>query len=76
MGHMGDIQTFEYHIIFNGDRIGPITPERDLRQGFPLSPYLYSICDEGLSAIIKNHEIIGKLHRAKICCTAPLIIHL
>ena len=70
------IQTVEYHVIFNGDRIGPITPERGLRQGCPLSPYLYIICAEGLSAIIKNHEIRGKLHGARICRTAPSISHL
>jgi hypothetical protein len=70
------ISTVEYHIIFNGDRIGPITPERGLRQGCPLSPYLYLLCAEGLSAIIKNHERRGHLHGARICRTAPSISHL
>jgi len=69
------ISTVEYHIIFNGDRIGPITPERGLRQGCPLSPYLYLLCAEGLSAIIKNHERRGQLHGARIRRTAPSISH-
>ena len=64
------IQTVKYHVIFNGNRIGSTIPERGLRQGFPLSPYLYIICVEGLSAIIKNHEIRGKLHGVRICRTA------
>jgi len=56
------ISTVEYHVIFNGDRIGPITSTRGLRQGCPLSPYLYIICAEGLSTIINNHELKSKIH--------------
>jgi len=56
------IITMEYHVLFNGDRIGPIIPERGLRQGCPLSLYLYIICVEGVSATIKSHELRGKLH--------------
>nr|ABN08038.1 RNA-directed DNA polymerase (Reverse transcriptase) [Medicago truncatula] len=70
------ISTVEYHVIFNGDRIGPIIPGRGLRQGCPLSPYLYIICAEGLSAIIKNHEFRGKIHGVRICRTTPSISHL
>lgn len=66
----------EYHVIFNGDRIGPITPGRGLRQGCPLSPYLYILCAEGLSATIKNHELRGKLHGTRICRSAPPVSHL
>ncbi|RHN55891.1 putative RNA-directed DNA polymerase [Medicago truncatula] len=70
------ISTVEYHVIFNGDRIGPITPTRGLRQGCPLSPYLYIICAEGLSATIKNHELRGKIHGTRICRKAPPVSHL
>jgi len=70
------ITSVEYHVIFNGDRIGPITPERGLRQGCPLSPYLYIICVEGLSAIIKNHELRGTFHGNCICRAAPSINHI
>jgi len=70
------ISIVEHHIIFNGDRIGPITPERGLIQGCPLSPYLYLLCAEGLSAIIKNHGCRGHLHVARICRTTPSISRL
>jgi len=52
----------EYNVLFNNDRIGPITPQRGLRQGCPLSPYHYILCAEDLSSIIKNYELRGKLH--------------
>lgn len=35
------ITSIEYHVIFNGDRIGPITPEHGLRQGCP-SHHIYT----------------------------------
>jgi hypothetical protein len=66
----------DYHIIFNGDRIGPITPERGLRLGCPLSPYMYILCAEGLSAAIRNRELRGKIHGTRIYRTAPPISHL
>jgi len=70
------ITSVEYHVFFNGDRIGPINPQRGLRQGCPLSPYLYILCVEGLSSIIKNYELRGKLHGTRICRSAPPVSHL
>jgi len=70
------ITTVEYHVIFNGEHIGPITPERGLRQGCPLSPYLYIICAEGLSTILKNHELRGKIHGNCICRSTLSVSHL
>jgi len=65
-----------YHVLFNGDRIGPITPTRGLRQGCPLSPYLYIICAKGLSALIRHNELSGKLHGIRVCRVAPPVSHL
>jgi hypothetical protein len=61
------ITSVEYHVLFNNDRIWPITP---------LSPYLYILCAEGLSFIIKNYELRGKLHGTCICWSEPPINHL
>ena len=45
------ITTVTYSILVNGEPKGLITPSRGLREGDPLSPYLFLFCVEGLNAI-------------------------
>lgn len=47
------VSSVSYHIISDGNDIGPIVPGRGLRQGDPLSPYLFILCVEGLSALLR-----------------------
>lgn len=70
------VQSVNYSVLVNQDSVGPIHPFRGLRQGDPLSPYLFLICAEGLSTLIKKEERLGNLHGAKICRGAPIISHL
>ncbi|XP_030478315.1 uncharacterized protein LOC115695389 [Cannabis sativa] len=55
---------------------GNIKPTRGLRQGDPLSPYLFILCAEGLSAILSNYHHRGLLHGISISRNAPPISHL
>ncbi|XP_074341815.1 uncharacterized protein LOC141679206 [Apium graveolens] len=58
------------------NRIGPITPLRGLRQGDPLSPYLFLFCVEGLSSALRNAVDQGKITGCKIHQQAPAVTHL
>ena len=62
--------------MLNGEQKGFIRPERGLRQGDPLSPYLFLICAEGLSALLRKAERDSILHGISICRGGPRISHL
>lgn len=70
------VTTVSYSISFNGSQLGPIYPIRGLRQGDPLSPYLFLFCVEGLSRMLKNAFDEGRIKGCKICPQAPAITHL
>ncbi|KAH9704682.1 reverse transcriptase domain-containing protein [Citrus sinensis] len=70
------VTTVTYKIVREGMEIGPIVPNRGLRQGDPLSLYLFIICAEGLSLLIHYYERAGFLHGARVARGAPNISHL
>jgi len=70
------MESVNYQVLVNDEKVGPIVPKRGLRQGDPLSPYLFIICVEGLSALLKRAEVKGDIHRIKVCRGAPLLTHL
>lgn len=66
----------KYSVSLNGNLLEPFSPTRGLRQGDPLSPYLFLFVAEGLSTIL-NHEVVaGRLEELKVCRRAPGVSHL
>jgi len=70
------VETVDYSVIVNDEAIRPIILGRGLRKGDPLSPYLFIICAEWLSYLIRKAEASGDIHGVKICTNAPIVSHL
>lgn len=68
---MGCVSTALYKISHGGKEFGSIVSERGLRQGDPLSSYLFLVCMEGLSALIKDYERQGLIRGIKVARGAP-----
>lgn len=70
------VTIISYTIVHGEHEMGPIVPTRGIRQGDPLSPYLFIICAEGLSSLIRKYEAKQWLHGIKVCRKAPVISHM
>lgn len=73
---MDCITTANFSILINNSPSGKIIPQRGLRQGDPLSPYLFLLCSEALSTLLSgaaHKDIITGLKPEKFC---PGISHL
>jgi hypothetical protein len=65
-----------YQVKVNGDLSESFLPQRGLRQGDHLSPYMFLLCAEAFSALLKQRERDGAITRVRICQRAPSISHL
>ena len=70
------ISTVSYLVLINGEAKGNIVPSRGLRQGDPISPYLFLLCAEGLSAMLRKEEEQGNIRGISVCRGGPQISHL
>ena len=70
------VETVDYTVLVNGTQVGPIVPRRGLRQGDPLPPYLFILCAEGLSALIRDAEGRSDISGTRICNGTPIVSHL
>lgn len=69
------ISTTSFSILINGGKCGRMKP-RGIRQGHPLSPYLFILASEGLSRLLKYVEAEGIIQGIKIAKKVSSITHL
>jgi len=65
-----------FSILWNGNKLSPFKPSHGLRQGDPLSPYLFILCMEKLSISINRDVFQGNWDPIHITNTGPNLSHL
>ena len=70
------IRSVSYSILLYGQPHGFIVPEKGLRQGDPLSSYLFLLVTEGLHGLLKKAEAEGSIRGVSLCQSGPRILHL
>ncbi|KAL0356018.1 UNVERIFIED_CONTAM: Retrovirus-related Pol polyprotein from type-1 retrotransposable element R2 [Sesamum radiatum] len=64
---MSCVNSVSYSIMLESEPFGFIRPERGLRQGDPLSPYLFLFCAEAFSCMIQKEEREGNIQGVAVC---------
>ncbi|KAL8153364.1 LOW QUALITY PROTEIN: hypothetical protein V2J09_011124 [Rumex salicifolius] len=70
------LKSVSFSILINGKPSRTFIPERGLRQGDPLSPYLFLLCGQALSDMMNRDTARGLLSGVRITHIAPEISHL
>jgi len=70
------VKSVRYQVLINGSPYGDIKPSRGLRQGYPLSPYLFVICTEMLIKMLQIAEKKEQITGLKVAIGASQVSHL
>ena len=73
---MGMVRSVSFSVLFNGSKLEGFRPSRCIRQGDPISPYLFLLAAEGLSCLLKSHDQSSHLGGIKVAPSAPSVNHL
>lgn len=73
---MDCISSVSYSLLLIGHSVQTFSPERGLRQGDPLSPYLFIIAINALSAALHLAEFNGELEGIQFARRGPRVSHL
>ena len=60
------VTNVRYAVRINGELSEPFVPMRGLRQADPISPYLFLICGEGLSCLMKKKNMVVPLEGSRM----------
>ncbi|XP_074314569.1 uncharacterized protein LOC141649788 [Silene latifolia] len=70
------VTTVSFTVMINGDPSEEFQSAQGLRQGDPISPYLFILCAKVLSHQMRRAAEVGSLHGVRIASTAPAVSHL
>ena len=70
------VRSVRFSVRINGQTLEPFSPSPGIRQGDPLSPYLFLFVGEALSRILKNQVLNGHITPLKVASNAPGISNL
>lgn len=70
------VTSVTYAVLINETAHGLIKPERGIRQGDPLSPFLFILCAEALVSLLKRAEEKCDLTGVRASVSGPAIHHL
>lgn len=70
------LTTVSYSYLVNDHVYGKVLPSRGIRQGDPLSPYIFILCGEVLSGLCRMAAIEGNLQGIKVAGGCPEVNHL
>jgi hypothetical protein len=70
------VKSANFEILVNGIPTGRIYPSRGIRQGDPISPYLFLLCAEALSTLLTKADRRGELTGAPTSKKGPRLNHL
>ena len=73
---MNCVTSVSFTTIVNGKQGGKFQPTRGLRQGDPLSPYLFLLCAKGLVSLMKDAGVKRKINGIAASRGGPKIAHL
>lgn len=69
------VKTVTYSILVNGEQKVVIRPTREIRQGDPLSHFLFLLCIESLHGIINQVARMGEINKFSLCKRVPKLTH-
>ena len=70
------VTSVTFSVLFNGERTEVFKPSRGIRQGDPISPYLFLLAAEGLSCLLRSRGNSENLSGILVAPTAPPVNHL
>lgn len=70
------LTSVRYSVKLNGTLLSTFAPSRGLRQGDPLSPFLFLFVADGLSLLLDEKVLQGAITPVQVCRRAPGISHL